>query len=309
MAHVWGKNEGRVGKLATNIHIINSVLRGEIPTTEIGIESIKAAIAFTEFYTLQVQAIYSQLSGLLEDSNSRSYSQQIIPSHLAKVLEVAARKGDWITSREVIHSLSSKQQKTAKADVVRSWFVSLSQMDKGILDGDGRKLRFKATVSNSVSSFVSQSKSSQSNDSNSIVSNVINVSDTQNQFTIHNSQFTIEEVPQGLERAASSVAAGESLIPTSDFRLPTSFEESAKDANNANKVNESHEEQVFEGANNTTNKAANKLETANKEYDLKLHIGDRVRDFFTNWCGTVLELMPDRARIRWDYDRRVTDRL
>ena len=66
MQNVWGKSEGRIGKIAINLHRTEAAFKGEIPSELIERHTIKAAIALTYFSAQQVQAIYTKLGG--EDS-------------------------------------------------------------------------------------------------------------------------------------------------------------------------------------------------------------------------------------------------
>jgi hypothetical protein len=134
MQNVWGKSEGRIGKLAINLHLIKAAWNDETPSEDIDKDTIKAAIELTNFYAQQVQALYTEL----EDGSTLS-------PMLAKVIEVAQRKDDFITAKEV--QLTITKNKRPKPDQVRQWFTELVDMGKGITQGQGRKLKFKFQLS------------------------------------------------------------------------------------------------------------------------------------------------------------------
>jgi hypothetical protein len=130
MQNVWGKSEGRIGKIAINLHRIEAVFRGELPSDRIGRHTMSAAIALTYFYAQQVQALYALLGG--DDS---------LPPMLAKVLDIAERKGDWIKASDVY--LNITKSKRPKGETVRQWFKELEAIDQGEVRGQGRNLEFR----------------------------------------------------------------------------------------------------------------------------------------------------------------------
>jgi hypothetical protein len=103
MQNVWGKSEGRIGKLAINLHRIEAVFTGQLPSQLIGRHTMSAAISLTYFYAEQVQALYALLGG--DDS---------LPPMLAKVLDIAERKGNWIIAKDVQLSLNRRNLYTAR---------------------------------------------------------------------------------------------------------------------------------------------------------------------------------------------------
>jgi hypothetical protein len=129
MQNVWGKSEGRIGKIAINLHRLEAVFKGQLPSERIDHHTMSAAIALTYFYAQQVQALYAMLDG--DDSLSPM---------LSKVLDIAERKGDWITAKDVQMSLSKKQRRNSED--VRRWFKQLAELGQGIVAGQGRSLKF-----------------------------------------------------------------------------------------------------------------------------------------------------------------------
>ena len=130
MQNVWGKSEGRIGKLAINLHRIEAVFKGQLPSPLIERHTIKAAIALTYFSAQQVQALYAMLGG-----------ENSLPPMLAKVLDIAERKGDWVTARDVQFGFTLK--KRPKAETVRQWFAELEALNLGTTQGEGRRVKFR----------------------------------------------------------------------------------------------------------------------------------------------------------------------
>jgi hypothetical protein len=160
MQNVWGKSEGRIGKLAINLHRIEAVFLGQLPSPTIGRDTLRGAIALSYFSAQQVQAIYTMLGS--EDS---------LPPMLAQVLDIAERKGDWVTARDV--QLGFTLKKRPKAEVVRQWFKELVELDLGTTQGQGRQVKFCSQCSQNVDGLTTaQSQASQK--SQPFVVNVVN---------------------------------------------------------------------------------------------------------------------------------------
>ena len=130
MQNVWGKSEGRIGKLAINLHRIEAVFLGQLPSPTIGRDTIRGALALSYFSAQQVQAIYTMLG-----------SENSLPPMLAKVLDIAERKGDWVTAKDVRYSCSSKNR--PRPETVRQWFKELVELGIGVTQGEGRQLKFQ----------------------------------------------------------------------------------------------------------------------------------------------------------------------
>jgi len=130
MQAVWGKSEGRIGKLAVNLHVIHALINGETPSEEISAEFIQAAIILTKYYAQQVQSLYTKFS-----------DPDALAPHLANVIQLAQRKGDWIKPADVYLSITKKHRPTSEK--VRDWFGELVLMGKGEVKGEGRNLNFR----------------------------------------------------------------------------------------------------------------------------------------------------------------------
>jgi uncharacterized membrane protein YgcG len=130
MQAVWGKSEGRIGKLAVNLHVIHALMNGETPSEEIPAEFIQAAIILTKYYAQQVQSLYTKFS-----------DPDALAPHLANVIQLAQRKGDWIKASDVYLSITKKHRPSGEK--VREWFGELVLMGKGEVKGEGRSLHFR----------------------------------------------------------------------------------------------------------------------------------------------------------------------
>ncbi|HEY9615159.1 DUF3987 domain-containing protein [Allocoleopsis sp.] len=130
MQAVWGKSEGRIGKLAVNLHVIHALMNGKTPTEEIPVEMVRIAIDLTKFYAQQVQSLYTQFS-----------DPDTLAPRLVKVLELSRTKG-WLKASDVYLSITKKQRPSG--ETVREWFGELVAMRKGEVKGQGRSLQFRA---------------------------------------------------------------------------------------------------------------------------------------------------------------------
>ncbi len=130
MKSVWGKSEGRIGKLAINLHVISSLMNGQTPSEEIPVEIVRAALKLTKYYAQQVQSLYTQFS----DPDS-------LAPHLANVIQIAQRKNDWIKASDIYLSITKKHRPSG--ETVRQWFSELVLMGKGEVRGNGRSLQFR----------------------------------------------------------------------------------------------------------------------------------------------------------------------
>jgi hypothetical protein len=134
MQSVWGKSEGRIGKLAVNLHVVHSLMKGEIPCEEIPVEMVRIAISLTKFYAQQVQSLYTQFSDPDADA-----------PQLVKVIELSRKKG-WLKASDVYLSITKARRPSG--ETVREWFCELVAMKKGEVRGQGRSLQFRAFLPN-----------------------------------------------------------------------------------------------------------------------------------------------------------------
>lgn len=136
MQAVWGKCEGRAGRLALNLHVLNSLANGETPSTVIDAQTMKRAIALTDYYAMQVKAMYTEFS----DSDGMA-------PHLAKVLDMSLKRltsksEGWLKASDIY--LSITKSKRPSGETVREWFSELVTLGKGEIKGQGRSIQFRA---------------------------------------------------------------------------------------------------------------------------------------------------------------------
>jgi hypothetical protein len=136
MQSVWGKSEGRVGRLALNLHVLNALASGQSPSAIVGAETMARAIALTDYYAMQVKAMYTEFS----DSDA-------LAPHLAKVIELSLKRltsknEGWLKASDVY--LSITKSKRPDGGTVREWFTELVTLGKGEVKGSGRLLQFRA---------------------------------------------------------------------------------------------------------------------------------------------------------------------
>ncbi|AFZ15697.1 hypothetical protein Cri9333_4941 (plasmid) [Crinalium epipsammum PCC 9333] len=147
MRTVWGKTEGRIGKLAINLHVIHELMNGRIPSSTIPLIIMKKAVELAKFYCHQVQAMYSE------------FSSGTLAPHLAKILQLCDRKQRAVTPRDVY--LTYAHGKRPKTEQVKIWFNELADLKLGEVKGIGRLIEFKSNGS----SFECNSRVSESNKS------------------------------------------------------------------------------------------------------------------------------------------------
>jgi hypothetical protein len=96
MRNVLIKARGLIGRLALNLHLIDSLFNGITPSLEIGKETINASIELVSFFINQVRGMYTKLSDDL-------------PSQYARLLSVA---NDWISPNNARKKAFSGKAKT-----------------------------------------------------------------------------------------------------------------------------------------------------------------------------------------------------
>jgi uncharacterized membrane protein YgcG len=131
LSAAWGKAEGRVGKIACNLHVVHELVAGKIPSTTIPKARYQEAFDITMFGMQQLFSLYKELG-----------EEDALASHLIKVITLSQEKGGFIKAKEVQALYCAKYRPTP--DTVRSWFRELEAMGKGTTRGNGRSLEFSA---------------------------------------------------------------------------------------------------------------------------------------------------------------------
>jgi hypothetical protein len=131
LSAAWGKAEGRVGKIACNLHVVHELVAGKIPSTTIPKARYQEAFDITMFGMQQLFSLYKELG-----------EEDALASHLIKVITLSQDKGGFIKAKEVQALYCAKYRPTP--DAVRSWFRELEAMGKGTTRGNGRSLEFSA---------------------------------------------------------------------------------------------------------------------------------------------------------------------
>lgn len=130
---LYGKAEGRVGKIALNLHAIQYAMSESEDNKIISLETMKAAIALNHFFISQTLAIRGELNN--EDQGTN------LSGLLPKVIRIAERKGDTISASEVNQSLSKNERESAEK--IKEKFRELEQLGYGETIGGNRTLKFK----------------------------------------------------------------------------------------------------------------------------------------------------------------------
>ncbi|MFM7192072.1 MAG: DUF3987 domain-containing protein [Microcystaceae cyanobacterium] len=189
MGSVYGKSEGRIGKLAIVLHLIKHIFNGQTVPNVIEADTIQAAIALTDFYINQVLSLYGQLT---PDDNA-------LAPHLLKVIDLAKRLGE-ITPRDVTRARIAKD-----SDTVKLWFQELDAMGLGSVTKSAKSLKFSASVTSvtSVTDSVTHNKPLPDKVSSLSVTSV-----TQNS---NFSNFSPNPLPDTLTPSESEISIKESV--------------------------------------------------------------------------------------------------
>lgn len=130
MRNVLIKARGLIGRLALNLHLLNSLFSGFTPSLEIGEKIIDAAIELTEFYVSQVRGMHTKLSDDL-------------PSAYARILAVA-KETDWITPNKARKkAFNTKTRQDFPTTRIAEIFKELADQGYGELRKTARSIEFR----------------------------------------------------------------------------------------------------------------------------------------------------------------------
>ena len=131
---IYSKAEGHTGVLAINLHVLAASAIGVKPGKEIGVETMRRAIALMKFYIGQSKLLHSNV----EDNQAAHYLRII---ELSKRSEISG-KGGWISPRTLHDAKIQIEGKKAKASDYREWISELVEMRKGQSRTNGNTLEF-----------------------------------------------------------------------------------------------------------------------------------------------------------------------
>lgn len=130
LAALWGKIRGKIGRYAALIHIIEQVaLYGTVQNSDVSLATLKKAAALAKFYFNESQSLYA------------ACTEGSLPANLAAIIELAKKKNQAITAREVKQFEKTIFGKIDAGDI-RAMFTQLSEMGHGKLEGSGSRLKF-----------------------------------------------------------------------------------------------------------------------------------------------------------------------
>ncbi|MEK0183093.1 DUF3987 domain-containing protein, partial [Microcoleus anatoxicus] len=138
MRAMLGKAAEKVGKLATIIHCIHAAHRGEKVSKYISVESVRAAIKFTQYTTEQALNINLEVS-----------EPSALAPNLVKIISLAERKGGTVSARDVSLAFDSKHR--PKNQQIREWFAELASMKYGEVTTKGQRILFSTATLSTVS--------------------------------------------------------------------------------------------------------------------------------------------------------------
>ena len=129
---MYGKAEGRIGKIAVNLHAIKCAMANEEDNHVIDAETMQSAIALNNFYISQILAIH----GELDDEAGLS-------GLLAKIVQIAEKANKPIRASDVIQALPKRERKPAAE--IKEQFYELERLGYGVTSGTNRSLKFSLT--------------------------------------------------------------------------------------------------------------------------------------------------------------------
>jgi organic radical activating enzyme len=136
MGSVYGKSEGRIGKLALILHLVKYLFTGDTVPNVIEADTVSNAIALTRFYIAQVQGLYGQLV-----PNGQSLAPQLFKIH-----KLALSKKE-ITARQV----KQFTKITDTSEGIIQYFRELEAMGFGTIVSSGKTIKYRASAESAES--------------------------------------------------------------------------------------------------------------------------------------------------------------
>jgi hypothetical protein len=146
MRAVYSKMEGYIGRLALNLHVINSLMAGVTPGEFISLDTTNKAIELAKFYIGQVKLIHAH-------SDDEGLAPHIIRLRDASKLAESVGKDGWVHNRVFYQNLSKKLKEQLKKEggieAVRKWMHEAVALGIGQTRGAKAKLEFHWRCDNS----------------------------------------------------------------------------------------------------------------------------------------------------------------
>jgi hypothetical protein len=146
MRAVYSKMEGYIGRIALNLHVINSVMAGATPDEFISLDTINKAIELAKFYMGQVKLLHAH-------SDNEGLAPHIIRLRDASKLAEEVGKDGWIHNRIFYQNLPKKLKEQLKKEggieAVRKWMHEAVALGIGQTRGAKAKLEFHWRSDNS----------------------------------------------------------------------------------------------------------------------------------------------------------------
>jgi Protein of unknown function (DUF3987)/CHC2 zinc finger/Bifunctional DNA primase/polymerase, N-terminal len=215
MRAMLGKAPEKVGKIATILHCISAAHQGNEASQYISVDSVRGAIKFVQYTIDQALSMNMEVSEV--ESN--------LAPNLAKILDLANRKGGNISARDISISFDSKYRPTPQQ--IREWLEELASMKYGEVSVKGRSVRFTASTTSTTSTM------SQNPDGNSLSTveddhHIVFDSSTVNRGEILETETIVEEVAEcGGE--VEDTLHNRKPLPSKDFALVVEVVEDSLD--------------------------------------------------------------------------------
>lgn len=134
--NVLGKMQGNTGIIALILHLSNACLKDELPNEEINLETMEAAVKLSSYYIDQYRKFR------LDHEEQQKSDENALPPLLKAIVDVASKKQDWITPKDVINDYRSKFKGKKAPDVIKL-FNELVNLGYGETKKTSRTTKFR----------------------------------------------------------------------------------------------------------------------------------------------------------------------